>query len=85
MSKKNKNKKNNIKQRSFIFEDYFETNKHDKFSQKNKLFQDKIYLLFFLFFSLIFIFSVKIVHISLNNIETFVKEKSTKKFKICIR
>ncbi len=86
MKKKTK-KKNflNPNQNSFYFEDYFETNKHDKFSQKNKLFQDRIYLLFFLFFSLIFIFSVKIVHISLNNIETFVKEKSTKKFTLMRR
>ncbi len=86
MKKKSK-KKNflNPNQNSFYFEDYFETNKHDKFSQKNKLFQDRIYLLFFLFFSLIFIFSVKIVHISLNNIETFVKEKSTKKFTLMRR
>ena len=52
--KKNKD----INQRSFYFEDYLETNKKNKSIKKNNLFQDRIYLLFFLFFSLILIFSL---------------------------
>ena len=80
-----KNKNFNINQSSFYFEDYLETNKKNKSSQKNKLFQDRIYLLFFLFFSLIFIFSIKMIHISLNNIETFIQEKSKKKFALMRR
>ena len=40
----------------------------NKISQTNNLFQDRIYLLFFLFLSLIKIFFIRIVHISLNNI-----------------
>ena len=86
MRKKSKKNKNfNINQSSFYFEDYLETNKKNKSSQKNKLFQDRIYLLFFLFFSLIFIFSIKMIHISLNNVETFIQEKSKKKFALMRR
>ena len=52
---KKKFKKNNLNQTSFYFEDYLETNKKNKkFGQKNN-FQDRIYLLFFIFFSLILI------------------------------
>ena len=39
-----------IQIKSFYFEDYLETNNKNKFSKKNKLFNDRIYLLFFLFF-----------------------------------
>ena len=73
-----KNKNHNINQSSFYFEDYIETNKKNKFSKDKNLFQDRIYLLFFLFFSLIFIFSLRIVHISLNEIKIYEKEKSYK-------
>ena len=70
MRKKSKKIKNyNINQKSFYFEDYLETSKKNKISQKKNFFQDRIYLLFFLFFSLIFIFSVRILHVSLNKIE----------------
>ena len=74
MSKKNKNKKNNINQRSFIFEDYFETNQKNKKEKYLTISQDRIYLLFFLFFSLILIFSIKITLVSLkepNGIKEF--------------
>ena len=59
----------NSNQKSFYFEDYLETNKKNKFLKKNNLFQDRIYLLFFLFFSLILIFSIRIIHVSLNKFE----------------
>ena len=63
---KKKHKKNkNINQTSFYFEDYLETNKKNKIQKKSNNFQDRIYLLFFFFFSLILIFSIKIIHISL--------------------
>ena len=75
-----KNKRIDKNQASFYFEDYVETNKKNKFSKKNNLFQDRIYLLFFLFFSLILIFSIRIVHVSLNKIEIFDRENSPKKF-----
>ena len=81
MKKKIKKSKNISKnQTSFYFEDYFETNKKNKSSQKKNFYQDRIYLLFFLFFSLILIFSIKIIHVSLNKIEIFDKENSLNKF-----
>ena len=51
MKKKFKKNKNlNTNQKSFFFEDYLETNKKNTFLKKNNIFQDRIYLLFFLFF-----------------------------------
>ena len=73
-----KNKKFNKNQTSFYFEDYLETNKKENSQKKNNLFQDRIYLLFFLFFSLILIFSIRIIHVSLNKIEIFNQEKIKK-------
>ena len=64
---KKKYKKNkNLNQSSFYFEDYLETNKKNKISEKSNIFQDRIYLLFFFFFSLILIFAIKITLISLD-------------------
>ena len=83
---KKKSKKNkNINQGSFYFEDYLATNKKNKLSKKNSLSQDRIYLLFFLFFSLILIFSIKIIDISLNKYEIFNREISPKKFTLLRR
>ena len=75
-----KNKRLNKNQSSFYFEDYLETTKKNKFSQKNNFFQDRIYLLFFLFISLILIFNIKIIHISLNNIEIHNNKNQKSKF-----
>ena len=80
MKKKRKNKNYNTNQASFYFEDYLESNKKYKFSKKNSFFQDRIYLLFFLFFSLIFIFSIKIIHVSLTKIDIFKQQSMPKKF-----
>ena len=66
--KSKKNKKIDLNQTSFFFEDYIETSKKNKFSQKNNASMDRIYILFFLFFSLILIFSIRIVHVSLNKV-----------------
>ncbi len=86
MKKKLKKNKNfNKNQASFYFDDYLETNKINRSAQKNNLSHDRIYLLFFLFISLILIFSVKIVHISLNNIEIFDQENTKKKFTLLRR
>jgi len=74
-----KNKHFNKNQESFYFEDYLETNKKKDSALNNKLFHDRIYLLFFLFFSLIFIFSIRIIHVSLTNIELF-KQTSINQF-----
>ena len=81
MKKKLKKNKNfNINQSSFFFEDYIETNKKNKLLLKNNLFQDRIYLLFFLFLSLILIFSIRIIDVSMNKIEIFDNENNQKKF-----
>ena len=69
--KKKLRKKKNINQTSFYFEDFLETNKKNKILEKSQNFQDRIYLLFFFFFSLIFIFSLKIILISLNKKSVF--------------
>ncbi len=70
----------NINQTSFYFEDYLETNKKNKILKKTNNFQDRIYLLFFFFFSLILIFSIKITHISLNKKSSFSLEKQNSQF-----
>ena len=74
MIKKRKIRKLNSNQTSFYFEDFIETSRNNKISKKNSLIQDRIYILFFLFLSLIFIFSIRIIHVSLNKIEVFDKE-----------
>ena len=65
MKKKNLKKSFNKNQRSFFFEDYLSTNQNFKSDKKSSVSEDRIYLLFFCFLSLIFIFSIKIIYISL--------------------
>ncbi len=69
--KKRLKKNKNPNQTSFYFEDYLETNKKNKILKTLNSFKDRIYLLFFFFFSLILIFSIKITHISLNKKNIF--------------
>ena len=75
--KQKKNKGFNINQKSFYFEDYLETNQKNKKVKKSSISQDRIYLLFFLFFSLITIFSIKITFISLKNFEVYNQKKNS--------
>ena len=84
MRKKSK-KNSNINQTSFYFEDYLETNKKNKFLKKTNNFQDRIYILFFFFFSLILIFSIKIAHISLYKKDLYFAEKQTSQFSLIRR
>ncbi len=79
MQKKSKKNKN-LNQTSFYFEDYIESNKRNKILKKINNFQDRIYLLFFFFFSLILIFSIKIAHISLSDKIFSNIEKQSSKF-----
>ena len=51
MKKSKKNKFLNINQKSFYFEDYFETNIKQKSNISSNISQDRIYLLFFIFFA----------------------------------
>ena len=86
MKKKYKKSKNsNINQTSFFFEDYLETSKNKKYPQKNNVSQDRIYLLFFLFFSLILIFFLRIVHISLNKLELFNQQNKSQNYTLLRR
>ena len=86
MKKKPKiNKNHSINQKSFYFEDYLETNKKNNFSKKNNIFHDRIYLLFFLFFSLIIIFSYRIINVSLNKIKVHNQETLVKKYSLLRR
>ncbi len=78
-------KRNNINQTSFYFEDYFESNKKNKYLQKKNFFKDRMYILFFLFFSLILIFSIRIIHISLNKIDYLNQESKINKFTLLRR
>ncbi len=78
--KKKQKKIKDINQTSFYFEDYLETNKKNKFSKKTNNLQDRIYLLFFFFLSLILIFSIKITHLSLSKTATFNQDAKSSKF-----
>ncbi len=63
--KKIKNKKNfNKNQQSFFFEDYLSTNQKFRKEKNHLINEDRMYILFFSFFSLILIFSLKIIFIS---------------------
>ena len=84
MRKKSKKNKN-LNQTSFYFEDYIESNKRNKILKKINNFQDRIYLLFFFFFSLILIFSIKIAHISLSDKIFSNVEKQSSKFSLIRR
>ena len=56
-----KNKKNNpLNQKSFYFKDYDHYPDNPLKKNKINITEDRIYLLFFVFFSLIFIFALKI-------------------------
>jgi len=65
-----KNKKDNKtltngNQKSFFFDDFLETNQRNKKSNKSKIYEDRLYVLFLFFFSLILIFSISIFSISI--------------------
>ncbi len=78
--KRRKNKDFNLNQESFYFEDYLETNQKNKKIKNSNISQDRVYLLFFLFFSLIAIFSIKIIFVSLKNLETYNKKNNSSYF-----
>ena len=83
---KKKSGKNKItNQRSFYFEDYLETNKKSKNFKKHNNFEDRNYLLFFFFFSLITIFSIKIAYISLSQKEVLAFNNQNSKFNLLRR
>ena len=83
--KKKQKKIKNRNQTSFYFEDYLETNKKNKSQKKIDNFEDRIYLLFFFFLSLILIFCIKITHLSLSKSPVFNHDISTSKFTLTRR
>ena len=80
-----KNKNFNSKQSSFYFDDFLETNKKKQSLDKKNFFHDRIFLLFFLFFSLILIFSFRIIHVSLSEIKLSNQTSTYKKFTLLRR
>ena len=80
-----KKKIKNINQASFYFENYLETNKKNKNPKKIDNFQDRIYLIFFFFLSLILIFSIKITHLSLSKASTFYQGALSSKYSVTRR
>ena len=82
---KKRSKISNINQASFYFEDYLETNKKNKIIKKKNNFQDRIYILFFFFLSLVLIFSIKITYISLSKKDFFNLEEQKSKFSLLRR
>ena len=83
--KKKQKKINDINQTSFYFEDYLETNKQKKSLKKKNDLQDRIYLIFFFFMSLVLIFTIKITHLSLSKSSTFNQKTSSLKFTLIRR
>ena len=83
--KKKQKKIKNINQKSFYFEEYLKTNKKSKFSKKDDSLQDRIYLLFFFFLSLVLVFSIKITHLSLSKTPAFNQETGSSKFTLIRR
>ena len=62
-----KNRKNSIyeNQKSFFFDDFLKTSQKNKKLNKSKIYEDRFYVLFTFFFSLILIFSISIFSISI--------------------
>ncbi len=76
-----KKRKNNINQnqKSFFFEDYFQTNLKKK-DQNSRISEDRLYILFIFFFSLIAIFSISIISTSLQKTNYGNKKKPEHQF-----
>ena len=84
-TKKKNNKKINKNQTSFYFEDYLDTNQKKNSIKDSNIYQDRIYLLFFLFFSLIIIFSIKITLVSLKKPEIFNNKSNSSYYRLLRR
>ena len=78
--KKNKKNQNLKNQKSFYFEDYIQTNLKQKKISKSQVSEDRIYLLFITFFSLILIFTISIFFVSLKNPQGITNKKNTENF-----
>ena len=75
-----KNKIYNKNQKSFYFEDYFQANQKQKNFSKFSISEDRIYVLFFFFLSLMLIFTIKITTLSIQNPELISIKKNNLNF-----
>ncbi len=77
---KNKKNKNPIhqNQKSFFFEDFLETNQKQKIIYKSRITDERLYVLFTVFFSLILIFSISIFSISIQSSNFQVHKQESK-------
>jgi cell division protein FtsI (penicillin-binding protein 3) len=84
--KNNKSNKNtdHKNQKSFFFNDFFETTQKNKKLDKSKTYEDRLYALFSLFFSLILIFSISIFSISIQE-SNFQGYKKTNYYSVQLR
>ena len=78
--KKNKRNQTLKNQKSFYFEDYIQTNLKQKKISNSQISEDRIYLLFITFFSLILIFTISILFVSLKKPQGLVNKKDTENF-----
>ncbi|MDA9091821.1 penicillin-binding protein 2 [Pelagibacteraceae bacterium] len=83
---KNKKNKNFIyqNQKSFFFEDFLETSQRQKTTNKSKISDERLYVLFSVFFSLILIFSISIISISVQP-SNFNEHKEVNKNSLTLR
>ena len=77
---KNKNKKTNKNQGSFYFEEYLNTRTKLNNNKLSLISEDRVYLLFFCFFSLILIFSLKIIFLSFQSVNYVKNQNDHSKF-----
>ncbi len=81
MTRKLKKSKNfNKNQKSFYFEDYIETNLKQKNISRSSISEDRVYILFFFFFCLIVIFSIKITSVSIKEPQFLLNKKNNTNF-----
>ena len=78
--KKNKKGQPLKNQKSFYFEDYIQTNLKQKKISRSQISEDRIYLLFITFFSLILIFTISIFFISLKKPQGLIGKKNNDNF-----
>ena len=80
-----KNKNFNKNQKSFYFEDYLETKQNKKKIKNTSISQDRIYILFFFFFCLVAIFSIKITVVSLKKFQILEYSSKSSQFNVLRR
>ena len=77
-----KDKKKNIKQKSFFFEDYAESEiiVNNVKTNQPKVSLSRVNFLFYIFLSVIFIFGIKIIYLSLSSDKNFFSQNINQNF-----